>query len=92
MFEKTMNSIYHQAFPKLREKKRKFKEDDIRHLIEKRKKLKTNPTSAQNEKAIDDIEDKILEKTQCIYAERVFEALGSMTGEDGKMCNLGAWR
>ena len=52
----------------------------------------TNPTSAENEKAIDNIEDKILEKTECIYAERVFEALGSMTGEDGKMCNLGAWR
>ena len=60
MFEKTMNGIYQQAFPKIREKKRKSKEDDIGHLIEKRKKLKTNPISAENETEIDNIEDKIL--------------------------------
>ena len=91
MFERTMNGIYHQTFPKIREKKRKFKEDDIGHLIEKRKKLKINPSSDENDKAIEGIEDKILEKTEDIYAKRVFEALGGMTGEDGKMCNMGAW-
>ena len=38
------------------------------------------------------IEEKILEKKEDIYAEKVFEAIGNMTGEDGKICNLGAWR
>ena len=92
MFEKTMNSIYHQAFPKIREKKRKFKEDEIGHLLEKKKKLKTNPRTDDNKQEIDEIEEKIIKKTEDKYAERVFEALGTMTGEDGKICHMGAWR
>ena len=32
-FEKTMNSIFHQTFPKICDRKRKFKEDDIGFLI-----------------------------------------------------------
>ena len=91
-FEKTMNSIYHQAFPKIREKKRKFKKDDVGFLIEKRKKLKLNDSSEENDKAIEEVEDDIIAKTEHIYAERVFETIGNMTGEDGKINNLGAWR
>ena len=92
IFEKTMNSIYHQAFPKIRDKKRKFKEDDVGLLIEKRKKLKSNPSSEENFKAIDEIEEQILEKTEDTYAQRVFETIGDITGEDGKVNNLGVWR
>jgi hypothetical protein len=32
-FEKNINSIFHQTFPKIREKKRKFKEDEVGYLI-----------------------------------------------------------
>ena len=92
MFEKTMNSIYHQSFSKIREKKRKFKEDDVGFLIEKIKKLKSNPSSEENTKALENVEDLIIEKTEQTYAERVVEALGNMTGEDGKVSNMGAWR
>ena len=92
MFEKTMNSIYHQSFSKIREKKRKFKEDDVGFLIEKIKKLKSNPSSEENTKALENVEDLIIEKTEQTYAERVFEALGNITGEDGKVSNMGAWR
>ena len=91
-FEKAMNSIYHQSFPKIRERKRKFKEDDIGFLIEQRKKLKLNPSSDSNERNIEDIEEQILAKTEDIYAKRVIEAIGNMTGEDGKVNNMGAWR
>ena len=87
-----MNSIYHQAFPKIRDKKQKFKEDDVGLLIEKRKKLKSNPSSEENFKAIDEIEEQILEKTEDSYAQRVFETIGDITGEDGKVNNLGVWR
>ena len=48
-FEKAMNSIYQQSIPKIRERKRKFKEDDIGFLIEQRIKLKLNPSSDSNE-------------------------------------------
>ena len=49
-FEKSMNRIFHQVFPKIRERKRKFKEDEVGYLIERRKKLKLNPPSQENEK------------------------------------------
>ena len=55
-------------------------------------KKKLIPISEENIKAIDKIEEQILEKTEETYAERVFEAIGNMTGEDGKVTNLGAWR
>ena len=91
-FEKEMNSIFHQSFPKIREKKRKFKEDDVGFLIEKRNKLKLNPISDANTKAVEELEDMIVEKTEDNYAKRVFEAIGNLTGEDGKINNIGAWR
>ena len=91
-FEKTMNQIYHQAFPKICEKKRKFKEDNVGYLVEKRKILKKNPSSEKNDMEIDIVENKILEKTEDTYAERAFEAIGNMTGEAGKKSNMGAWR
>ena len=87
-----MNSIYHQSFPKIRERKRKFTEDDIGFLTEQRKKLKLNSSSDSNERHIEDIEEQILAKTEDIYAKRVIEAIGNMTGEDGKVNNMGAWR
>ena len=91
-FEKTMNSIFHQTFPKIRDKKRKFKEDDVGFLISKRKKLKLNMNSDNNDQAIEAVEEQIIAKTEHIYASRVFEAIGNITGEDGKFNNLGAWK
>ena len=73
-------------------KKRKFKEDEIGYLIEKRKQLKTNPRTDNNKQAIYEIEENIIQKTEDNYAERVLEALGTITGEDGKICHMGAWR
>ena len=42
-FEKTMNQIYHQAFPKICEKKRKFKEDNVGYLVEKKENIEEKP-------------------------------------------------
>ena len=91
-FEKNMNSIFHQVFPKIREKKRKFKEDEVGFLIAKRKKLTLNASSVENDQAVEEVEQMIITRTEHVYAERVFEAIGSITGEDGKFNNLGAWK
>ena len=82
-FEKSMNSIYHQVFPKIRDKKRKFKEDEVGFLIENRKRLKLSANCDRNKQAIEELEEKIIERTEHAYAERVYEAIGSM-----KMVNL----
>ena len=54
--------------------------------------MKLKEDSEENDKAIEEVEEKIIAKTEHIYADRVFKALGSITGEDGKINNLGAWR
>ena len=38
------------------------------------------------------LKSKYWKKTELTYAERVREAIGDMTGEDGKVNNMGAWR
>ena len=91
-WEKRIKSIFHQTFPKIRQKKRKFKEDEVGFLLEKRKKLKFNSKTSNNEKEIESIEDKIIEKTEETYAKRVKDALGDITGEDGGVNHYGVWK
>jgi hypothetical protein len=91
-FEKNINSIFHQTFPKIREKKRKFKEDEVGYLIEQRKKLKLNQSSPENDKMVENIEDMIIDKTEQKYAKEIFEAIGHITGEDGELNNNGVWK
>ena len=72
-------------------KKQKFKEDEVGFLIGK-KKLIHNASSVENDQAVEEVEQMIITKTEHVYAEQVFEAIGSITGEDGKFNNLGAWK
>ena len=43
-----------------------------------------------NDQALEAVEEQIIAKTEHIYASRVFEAIGNITGEDGKFNNIGA--
>ena len=54
-----------------------------------RKKLKQNPVSTENEQKIDEIEEKIIDTTDEEYAKRIVQALGNITGENGKLNNTG---
>ena len=92
LWQKEVKSCIYRSFPKIRQKKRKFKEDEIGYLIEKRKQIKLDPETAETQKKLDEIEDKIVEKTESKYAEKVKEAIGDITGEDGKYNEHGVWK
>ena len=92
LWDKQVKSCMYRTFPKIRHKKRKFKEDDIGFLIEQRKKLKLNEDSQENQKKLEEIEEKIVNKTESKYAEKVKDALGEITGEDGKLNEHGIWK
>ena len=51
-----------------------------------------NPTSTDNENKIEEIENNIISKTEKNYAQKVFEAIGDITGENGKIKNTGVWK
>ena len=57
-WEKQLNSIIYQSFPKIRHRKRKFREDEVGFLLESRKRLKQSTPSAQTDKEIDELEKK----------------------------------
>ena len=94
LWQKTVNSFIHQSFTKVRSTKRKFKENEVGHLIEQRKKLKmemkNNPTE-DNEKALQEIEANIATKTDDKLITNIKEAFGLMTGDDGAINVTGMW-
>ena len=61
-------------------------------LLEKRKKLRLNPQSAQNNVDIISIEEDIVAKTEVDYSKRVREALSDIDGEDGRINGNGVWK
>ena len=91
-WEKQLKSFFFQAFPKIRHRKRKFNEDEVGFLLEKRKRLKLNPVSPDNDRFIEEVEELIVSKTEHKYAEIVKETLGGITGEDGKINANGLWK
>ena len=43
LWEEQVQSFFHESFPKIRHRKRKFREDEVGYLLEKRKRLKLGP-------------------------------------------------
>ena len=91
-WEKKVQGIFHQSFVKIRERKRKFREDEIGFLIEKRKKVKTENTTPETTKEIEELEIKIAKKSEEHYVNKIKEALGDITGENGKINDNGVWK
>ena len=91
-WEKNVKSVFHQTFSKVRQKKRKFREDEVGFIIEQINKIKMKPTNPENEKDIEILENKIIEKTEESFAKRIKEALGNFTGEDGGINHYGMWK
>ena len=57
-----------------------------------RKKLKLKPETPENETEIEKIEEQIVSKTEAKYSKKVKEAIGHITGEDGKINGNGVWK
>ena len=62
VWERKLKSIMYTSFPKIRHRKRKFRFDEVGHLIEKRIKLRLDPVTPQNEKEIEEIEEELVLK------------------------------
>ena len=92
LWDKRVKSCIYQTFPKIRHKKRKFKEDEVGYLIEKRKRLRLNENTPENDTKLDQIEEEIIEKTETKYVNKIKEALEDITGEDGKKNENGIWK
>ena len=58
----------------------------------KRKRPKLSPATANNELEIEEVEAKIVEKTEVNYSNLVKETLGGITGEDGNINANGLWK
>ena len=56
------------SFPKIRHRKRKYKENNIGNLLETRKKLKLMVPTSNTDKDIEEIEAKIVAKTEEKYS------------------------
>ena len=91
-WDKQVKSFIYQAFPKIRNRKRKFKEDEVGFLLEKRKKLKLVQATSKSEQDIEEVETRIVEKTEFKYAQLVKETIGGITGEDGNINTNGLWK
>ena len=91
-WDRAVKSCMHQSFPKIRHRKRKFRDNDVGVLLEKRKKLRLNPPSAQNDVDIISIEEDIVAKTEVDYSKKVREALGDIDGEDGRINGNEVWK
>ena len=91
-WDKQVKSFIHSAFPTIRNRKRKFRDDDVGFLLEKRKILKLSPATTNNEHEIEEVEAKIVEKTEVKYSNLVRETLGGITGEDGNINDNGLWK
>ena len=89
-WEHTIKNHIVEAFPKIRSRKRKFAETDIGVLLEKRKQLKLE--SVQNPEAIDNIENKISNKTSENYFNKIKETMGHLGGDDGAISHHGVWK
>ena len=91
-WEKCVKSCIQQSFPKVRPRKRKFREDEVGHLIEVRKKLKLNPTNIENDNEIEHIEEAIASKLEAHYFNIVKDVIGDISGEDGNINGNGVWK
>ena len=93
-WQKQLKRYIFQSFPKIRSKKRKFKEDDIGFLLEKRKRLKVAHDNSDNKRniEIDNIEQEIASKIETRYAKQVEETLGNITADNGKINGAGVWK
>ena len=94
LWQKTLNSFIHQSFTKIRGKKRKYKENEVGKLIEKRKKIKLEARKNPHEDdvaTLEKIEDEIASKTDETLIKNIKEAFGSLTGDDGGINIMGMW-
>ena len=80
LWEKYLKGFIFKAFPKIRPRKRKLQENEVGCLLEKRKRLKLNPLTAESEKAIEELEEIIVSKTELEYSRKVKETLSGITG------------
>ena len=88
-WQKCLKSYFHQTFQKIRPKKRKFAEDDAGHLLERRKKMKSEMATTEE---MDKIEIEIALKIEDTHYEKVKEHLGHITGENEKINTHGIWK
>ena len=91
-WEKQMKKLMFQSFPKIRNRKRKFKKDEVGFLLERRKKLRENPPTVETEIEITKVELEIVANIEQKYADIVNDTLGGITGEDGKINANGLWK
>ena len=91
-WEKNVKSCIRESFPKVRPRKRKFREYEVGHLLEIRKKLKLSSPSAQKDFEIEKIEEAVANKLQMKYFNSVKECIGEVTGEDGNINGNGVWK
>ena len=80
------------SFPKIRHRKRKYKENNIGNLLETRKKLKLMVPTSNTDKDIEEVEAKIVAKTEEKYSKLIFETLEDINGEDGRINGNGVWK
>ena len=80
------------SFPKIRHRKRKYKENEVGTLLEIRKKLKLMASTSKRDDEIEDIETKIAAKTEEKYSNLIRETLEDIDGEDGRINGNGVWK
>ena len=81
-----------QSFPKIRNRKRKLKEDEVGFLLERRKKLREKTPTVETENEIKKVELEIVANIEQKYADIVNDTLGGITGEDGKINGNSLWK
>ena len=91
-WEKQVKSFLYQAFSKIRHRKRKFRENQVGHLLKRRNKPKSSHTTLDVAEEIDTVENKIVDKIELKYANLVKETIGDFAGDDGKPNGNGLWK
>ena len=88
-WDKCLKSYFHQTFQKVRPKKRKFSEDGVGEMIERRKKMKNDNANIEE---IEALELEIASNIENKHFEKVNEHLGHISGENGKVNTHGVWK
>ena len=80
------------SFRTIRNRKRKYKENEVGTLLETRKKLKLIASTSKRDDEIEDMETKIAAKTEEKYSNLIRETLEDINGEDGRINGNGVWK
>ena len=88
-WEKCLKGYFHQTFQKVRPKKKKFTEDDVGPMLDKRKRMKMEKANTEE---LEEIELEIASKIENKHLETVNEHIGHVTGEDGNINTHGIWQ